>query len=146
MATSDDLQAASRQPSLSVDATLPRSGRLGNFPSLVVLDSGAGVSSIPEPVLSQTEGPLPGAQLGMFLQRGTRTILLANGRLVSVAHKTTLLQLTVHIPWGPVVLDQERYPCMPYSDSVMIVGSVILDKLGLNFKDQMFELARASRA
>lgn len=63
-----------------------------------------------------------------------------------MTHETIPFQLTVHTLWGPVVFEQERYACMPGSDSAIIVGRVALDKLGLTVNNQMFKLARARRA
>lgn len=47
---------------------------------------------------------------------------------------------------GLGVLDQKRYTCMLGFNSVIIVGRITLDKLGLNKNNQMFEFVRAWKA
>lgn len=42
--------------------------------------------------------------------------------MASETYKPIPLQLTIHTPWGSVVLDQERYVCMPDLDTVIIVA------------------------
>lgn len=108
-ATSDDLQVASGQSSLSADVIVPRSGRLGKFPALAVLGSGVDVFSILEPALTQLEGRLPGVQIRIPLDQGARVVRLANGGAVSFIRKTVPLQSTIDTPCGPVILDSERY-------------------------------------
>lgn len=63
-----------------------------------------------------------------------------------MTHRTIPLQLTLHPQWSPVVLDQERYGCMPGSHSIIIVGGEMFDMLGSNFYRPVFWIARARRA
>lgn len=60
--------------------------------------------------------------------------------------KTVRFQLTIHTPWGPVVLYPERPACTPSSDFIPIVGTVTLDKLGLSLNNRLFQVARTPRA
>lgn len=67
--------------------------------------------------------------------------------MANVTHKNSALQVmvstpwgSVHTPWGQVVRDPESFAVMPGCDSVLIVGLVTLDKLGLNLNSQMFLL------
>lgn len=45
-----------------------------------------------------------------------------------------------------MVLDPELDACMPGSGSILIVGRVTLDKLGLSLNKQLFQLSRMRRA
>lgn len=63
-----------------------------------------------------------------------------------MTHKTVVVQLTVHTPWEAVVFHPELYAVIPGRDSVVIVGRVTLDKLGLSFNSQIFQHAGARRS
>lgn len=84
--------------------------------------------------LTQLEARFPGGEIRISLQ-DVRTVRSANGRVVSMAHRRIHLQLALHIPWGTVVLDPERYACIPGSDNALYSGRVSLGNLGLNLNN-----------
>lgn len=67
-------------------------------PALAVLDSGADVSSIPDPVVRQLKTRLPDVQIPMPLEEGSRNVRLPSGHTVILTHKTVALssQSTLH--------------------------------------------------
>lgn len=89
-----------------------------------MLDSGADVSSILEPVLRKVEAYLPDVQVRSLLEEG-----LENDYVVTVIHKTVCFQLTVHTPWGPVVFDPALFAVMLGCDSALIFQGIMLDEL-----------------
>lgn len=55
---------------------------------------------------------------------------------MSVTHKIIAHQLMVHTPWGPEVLNPQRYARIPGSETVVIVDPMTLDKLALNLNNR----------
>lgn len=112
-----------------------------------MLDSGAEVSSIPEPVLRQLKACLPDVQIPIQIEEGSRrNVIFADGHIVTLTDKLVALEHTVHIPWVPVVLDPEQFRVMTDCDPVPRIGRVMPDKLELNLNSNLFQLARARRA
>lgn len=71
------------------------------------MESGADVSSIPEPVLRQLEARRASVAIGMPLEKGARKVRPADDRVVTVTHETVSLRITVLISSDPVVVNLE---------------------------------------
>lgn len=101
---------------------VPGFGGLRVLLALAVLDRGAEVSSIPEPLPRQLEARLPGVQVRMRPEKGSRNERLAKDPIVTMFHETVALQLTAQTPWGLVLLGSELFAVKLGCDSVLIVG------------------------
>jgi len=106
-----------------------------------VLDSGAGLSTISAAVAAKMQAAHPQVTIVEPLGH-QRELRLADGSRRSVEHKTLPLNVALHTGWGPTVLRAQQFAVMPGDDDVVIVGSPMLKRFGIDVHEMASARAR----
>eukprot|EP00752_Nemacystus_decipiens_P016680 g14920.t1 len=124
-----------------VDLSISGSKHPTVFPVKAVLDSGAGISTISTAVARRLQETHRDSTIVEALGH-QRELRLADGSRRSVEHKTLPLTVALHTGWGPTVLREQRFAVMPGDDDVVIVGSPMLKRFGIDVHEMANAVAR----
>ena len=96
-----------------------------------VLDSGSSITCLSERLAQRMEQRFRGKPLVHPCVKDM-SVKLANGQKVVVRNQTSILQVAIGTPWGPVVIST-AFAVIPGNDSELILGSKTLrEKLGID--------------
>eukprot|EP00903_Cladosiphon_okamuranus_P011351 g10699.t1 len=125
-----------------VDLSVPGAAKPTVCPAPAVLDSGAGVSTIPESIVRKLQVANPDVQIAHAMDP-VPALRVADGRDLRVTQKTCPVRLALHTSWGPVVVSPQSFAVMPGADDVVIIGKPMLKRLGIDVDASAEETARA---
>eukprot|EP00903_Cladosiphon_okamuranus_P017345 g15980.t1 len=114
-----------------VDLSIPGAAKPAACPVKAVLDSGAGVSTIPPGIADKLQAMFPDVTVVGAMDR-PQPLKVVDGREILVTKKTCPLRVALHTSWGPVVLAPEPLAVMPGTDDVMIIGTPMMARLGID--------------
>eukprot|EP00903_Cladosiphon_okamuranus_P012284 g11520.t1 len=134
------IRAAARER--LVDLSIPGAAKHAACPVKAVLDSGAGVSTIPPGIADKLQAMFSDVQVVGAMGR-PQPLKVVNGREILVTQKTCPLRVAFHTSWVPVVLEPEPLAIMLGTDDVMIIGTPMVARLGIDVDDMADASARA---
>ena len=141
---SDGVEIEPRELSCMVDLSVSDAVNPKVTPMKAVLDSGAGLSTITKCLLKKLEDSNPTIPVVEAMQQEHK-LRVVDGRELFVTEKTCQVDVAVHTGWGPKVVRSQRFAVMPGTDDVLIIGSPMLKRLGIDVYRDMEESARKDR-
>eukprot|EP00903_Cladosiphon_okamuranus_P005335 g5333.t1 len=125
-----------------VDLSIPGAAHPTVCPVKAVLDSGAGLGTIPPSIARRMQDVFPDVAVVSDMTRA-QPLRAVDGRELTVTEKTCSVRVALHTAWGPVVLDPQPLAVMPGTDDVMIIGKPMLKRLGIDVDAAAEASARA---
>eukprot|EP00903_Cladosiphon_okamuranus_P006086 g5996.t1 len=125
-----------------VDLSIPGAAHPTVCPVKAVLDSGAGLGTIPPSIARRMQDVFPDVAVVSDMTRA-QPLRAVDGRELTVTEKTCPVRVALHTAWGPVVLDPQPLAVMPGTDDVMIIGKPMLKRLGIDVDAAAEASARA---
>ena len=92
-------------------------------PGTANLDSGSGISTMPESVAAKLQAAVPDVQT-VGVMSDDQYVNMANSKLVLVKHKSCPVRIALHTMWGPVVIDRVSYTVLPVKEVKVIAIKV----------------------
>ena len=139
---SEGLHVDARERWCLADLSVPSAGAQGVCSVKAILDSGSGITTMSAGVAAKLQAMVPDVQV-VRPMAGEHLVKLANGNVERVEQKTCLVRTALHTSWGPVVVDPCSFAVMPGTDDVVIMGSPLLEALGIDVYSSLGACARA---
>ena len=105
------------------------------------VNPGASLCTITKCLLKKLEDSNPTIPVVEAMQQ-EHNLRVVDGRELFVTEKTCQVDVAVHTGWGPKVVRSQRFAVIPGTDDVLIIGSPMLKRLGIDVYRDMEENAR----
>ena len=110
---------------------------------VIVLESGANFSSVPESFVTVLESRAPATTVRVPFCQGAHPIQLRNGQCITATHRTMPLRIRIHTAYGPVTLGHEVFTVMSGVDQEIRLGRGTLRSLGIDVDQHVNHYAEA---